>query len=67
MKNRLSRIFKTLNISNERKTELIGLLSPISDEELDEILNGSSYYYYNDEGIGIWDINEEELENEISS
>lgn len=46
-------------------------VSPITDEELDEILYGNSYYYYSDQGIGTWDIDEavtvNNEENEISS
>jgi hypothetical protein len=57
---------ENLKINRNGKWETV--VPPLSDKELDEILYGSSYYYYNDEGIGTWDISvEEESENEISS
>lgn len=56
------------NLKINRNGKWDSVLSPISDKELDEILNGGSYYYYNDEGIGTWDISfEEKHENEINS
>lgn len=58
---------KDLMINRNGKWQSV--LSPISDKELDEILYGSSYYYYGDAGIGTWDIDTVEniTENEISS
>lgn len=62
-------IINRLSLSKKDKNDLGKLLSPISDEELDAILNGDSYYYYSDSGIGTWDIDivENIDENEISS
>ena len=57
-----------LPLYKKHKIVLTNLLTPISDEELNEIIYGKTYYYA-DDGIGTWDIDNTETinEDEISS
>ena len=66
--NVIKQIINRLVLSNKDKSILGKVLSPMTDSEIDEILYGS-YYYYSDEGIGTWDIDNTEniSEDEISS
>lgn len=61
-------IVDRLPLYKKHKLVLTNLLTTISDKELDEILYGN-YYYYSDNGIGTWDIDNTETiyEDEISS
>ena len=61
---KLRNIINRLILSKKDKNDLIKILSPISDEELDSILYGDTYYYYGDDGIGTWDIDTVEVEDE---
>lgn len=68
--NTIRQIINRLILTNKDKAILSKFLSPISDKELDEILYGNSYYY-GDQGIGTWDMDESvtinEEDDEISS
>ena len=60
-------VIDNLPLYKRHKLFLTNLLTPISDKELDEILYGT--YYYSDDGIGTWDIDNTEnaIEDEVSS